>query len=40
MNIALVGNDGRANALEWHFKKYGHCVVVVTFPNPSPLDIP
>lgn len=33
MNIALVGNDGRTNALKWHFKEYGHSVV--TFSNPS-----
>lgn len=26
MNIALVGKDGRANALQWHFGKYGHSV--------------
>lgn len=26
MNIALVGRDGRANALKWHFEKYGHSV--------------
>ena len=34
MNIALVGNDGRANALKWHFEKYGHRVAMgetVTF---------
>lgn len=33
MNIALVGNDGRTNALKWHFEKYGHNVVI--FPKPS-----
>lgn len=33
MNIALVGNDGRTNALKWHFEKYGHGVA--TFSNSS-----
>lgn len=33
MNIALVGNDGRTNALKWHFEKYGHNVII--FPGPS-----
>jgi len=36
MNIALVGNDGRANALKWHFERYGHTVSMVTgIPNSS-----
>lgn len=38
MNIALVGNDGRANALKWHFEKYGHDVIVTQdwlFPEIS-----
>ena len=37
MNIALVGNDGRANALRWHFEKYGH--KVVTFFSNSSLGV-
>ena len=45
LKIALVGNDGRANALKWHFEKYNH--EVVAFLNPplhliierSPFDL-
>ena len=45
LKIALVGNDGRANALKWHFEKYKH--EVVAFLNPplhliierSPFDL-
>lgn len=33
MNIALIGDDGRTNALKWHFEKYDHNVTI--FPSQS-----
>lgn len=29
MNIIIIGDDGRTNALKWHFDKYGHNVVIL-----------
>ncbi len=33
MKVALVGNDGRVNALCWHCQKYGHSVYVFKSPE-------